>query len=470
MNEAVVTKNSLAIAVSAMSVTQAVAPAALAVGSLYGVVAAYDESLTPPYHVLAIMVALLALLLMGSVKPMGTEDPHGSLPVSIALLIRWSLVLGTLLAIGYVTRSSDYYPRRIVLTWAIVAPLLIIAVTLALQQVLERLLRAPANARTAVIAGCTEASVALAVQLKKGNNSCLSVTGFFDDRDGERLHLTDKISLLGKLADLPQFVRTRGVDVVFVALPIRHLSRVMALIDALRDTTVSIYYVPDIYVFDLIQCTYASIGGIPVISMCETPFHGHRALVKRLMDVTLAALLLLALAPIMLIVALLVRRTSPGPVVFKQRRYGLNGEQIMIRKFRTMTVVEDGASIVQAARDDARLTSVGSFLRRYSLDELPQLFDVLQGTMSLVGPRPHAVAHNELYRKLIKGYMVRHKVLPGITGWAQIHGLRGETKTLDQMETRVLYDLEYLRRWSIKLDLLILSRTALRVLHDSKAF
>jgi putative colanic acid biosynthesis UDP-glucose lipid carrier transferase len=157
-------------------------------------------------------------------------------------------------------------------------------------------------------------------------------------------------------------------------------------------------------------------------------------------------------------------------VVFKQRRYGLNGEQIMIRKFRTMTVVEDGAAIVQAARNDARLTAVGSFLRRYSLDELPQLFDVLQGTMSLVGPRPHAVAHNELYRKLIKGYMVRHKVLPGITGWAQIHGLRGETKTLDQMETRVLYDLEYLRRWSIKLDLLILSRTALRVLHDSKAF
>ena len=162
--------------------------------------------------------------------------------------------------------------------------------------------------------------------------------------------------------------------------------------------------------------------------------------------------------------------TSPGPVIFKQRRYGLNGEQIMIHKFRTMTVIEDGPAIVQAARDDARLTPVGSFLRRYSLDELPQLFDVLRGTMSLVGPRPHAVAHNELYRKLIKGYMVRHKVLPGITGWAQIHGLRGETRTLDQMETRVLYDLEYLRRWSIKLDLEILSKTALLILNDSRAF
>ena len=470
MNEAVVTKNSLAIAVAAVTVTQAVAPAVLAVGSLYGVIAASAVSLTPPYHVLAIVVALLALLLMGSAKPLGADDPAGSFPVSIALLIRWLLVLGTLLAIGYLTRFSAYYPRRIVLTWAFATPPLIIAVTLALQQVLQTLLRAPASARTAVIAGCNEASVALAAQLKKNNNSCLSIVGFFDDRDSERLQSKDKISLLGRLADLPRFIKAREVDVVFVALPIRHLSRVMALVDALRDTTVSLYYVPDICVFDLIQSRYASIGGIPVISMCETPFHGHQAVVKRLMDVTLAALLLLALAPIMLVVALLVRCTSPGPVLFKQRRYGLNGEQIMIRKFRTMTVIEDGPSIVQAARDDARLTPVGSFLRRYSLDELPQLFDVLQGSMSLVGPRPHAVAHNELYRKLIKGYMVRHKVLPGITGWAQIHGLRGETKTLDQMETRVLYDLEYLRRWSIKLDLKILAKTAVRILLDAKAF
>ncbi len=470
MNEAVVAKNSLAIAISAVSTAQAVAPAAIAVGSLYAVIAAYDVSLTPPYHVLAIVVALLALLLMGSPKPLGTQDPGGSFPVSIALLIRWLLLLGVLFALGYVTKLSGYYPRRIVLTWAVVTPALIIAVTLALQQALQRLLRDPANARRAVVLGCTEASLALAARLTHSRSSCLSVIGFFDDRDGERLHVNGQISLLGKLADLPEFVKTRDVDVVFIALPIRHLSRVMALIDALRDTTASIYYVPDICVFDLIQSTHASIAGVPVISMCETPFHGHRAVVKRLMDVTLAGLALLALAPIMLSVALLVRYTSPGPVFFKQRRYGLNGEQITIRKFRTMTVTEDGASIVQAARADPRFTSIGSFLRRYSLDELPQLFDVLQGTMSLVGPRPHAVAHNELYRKLIKGYMIRHKVLPGITGWAQVNGLRGETRTVDQMEARVLYDLEYLRRWSIKLDLEILAKTAVRILDDAKAF
>jgi putative colanic acid biosynthesis UDP-glucose lipid carrier transferase len=187
------------------------------------------------------------------------------------------------------------------------------------------------------------------------------------------------------------------------------------------------------------------------------------------MDVTLAATMLLLLAPFMLLMAVLIHATSAGPVIFKQRRYGLNGEQIVIRKFRTMTVIEDGASIVQVSKADSRLTKLGQFLRRYSLDELPQLINVLQGSMSLVGPRPHAVAHNELFRTLIKGYMVRHKVLPGMTGWAQVNGLRGETKTLDQMEARVRYDLEYLRRWSLKFDVEILLKTALRVLNDSNA-
>jgi putative colanic acid biosynthesis UDP-glucose lipid carrier transferase len=180
--------------------------------------------------------------------------------------------------------------------------------------------------------------------------------------------------------------------------------------------------------------------------------------------------MLLVMAPVMLIIALVVRLTSPGAVIFKQRRYGLNGEEIIIYKFRTMTVVEDGADITQATKTDSRFTPVGRFLRRYSLDELPQLINVLQGRMSLVGPRPHAVAHNEIYRRLIKGYMVRHKVLPGITGLAQVNGLRGETRTLEQMEARVRYDLEYLRGWSVELDLEILARTALRVLHDSRAF
>jgi putative colanic acid biosynthesis UDP-glucose lipid carrier transferase len=172
----------------------------------------------------------------------------------------------------------------------------------------------------------------------------------------------------------------------------------------------------------------------------------------------------------MLAIAVLVRLSSPGPAIFRQRRYGLNGEEIIVYKFRTMTVTEDGATIVQATKSDPRTTRIGRFLRRYSLDELPQLINVLEGPMSLVGPRPHAVAHNEAYRKLIKGYMVRHKVKPGITGLAQVNGLRGETRNLEQMEARVRYDLDYLRNWSFQLDIVILAKTFYCVFIDAKAF
>jgi len=244
----------------------------------------------------------------------------------------------------------------------------------------------------------------------------------------------------------------------------------MRLVDALRDSTASIYYLPDISVFDLIQAQSGVIEGVPVIAMCETPFDAHRAVAKRLTDVLLTAPLLVAFAPAMLAIGIAVRLTSPGPILFKQRRYGLLGEEIVIYKFRTMTTSEDGPVIQQATRGDQRLTYLGRFLRRYSLDELPQLINVLQGRMSLVGPRPHAIAHNETYRRLIKGYMLRHKVLPGITGLAQVNGLRGETRTVEQMEARVRYDLEYVRTWSLTLDIEILARTAVRLLNDSQAY
>jgi putative colanic acid biosynthesis UDP-glucose lipid carrier transferase len=204
--------------------------------------------------------------------------------------------------------------------------------------------------------------------------------------------------------------------------------------------------------------------------MCETPFQGTPGLVKRAMDLALSLSGLLLLAPFLLVVALLIKLSSPGPVIFRQRRYGLDGQIIDVYKFRTMRVVEDGAQVTQATRDDPRVTPIGRFLRRYSIDELPQLFNVVAGSMSLVGPRPHAVAHNEEYRVLIKGYMVRHKVLPGITGLAQVNGCRGETSRLEDMKARIEYDLEYLRQWTPSLDLRILFKTAIQVLGDRKAY
>jgi len=230
----------------------------------------------------------------------------------------------------------------------------------------------------------------------------------------------------------------------------------LEVFEALQDSTASIYLVPDLFVFELMSARLQDLDGLPVFALCETPLSGPYSLVKRIEDILLASIILAVIWPLMVLIALAVKFSSPGPVIFQQDRYGLDGRRIKVWKFRTMKVCEnDEREIRQASRCDPRVTPVGAFLRRTSLDELPQFINVLQGSMSVVGPRPHAVAHNEQYRKLIRGYMWRHKMKPGITGWAQVNGWRGETDTLDKMKKRVEYDLEYIRNWSVWLDLKI---------------
>jgi putative colanic acid biosysnthesis UDP-glucose lipid carrier transferase len=341
---------------------------------------------------------------------------------------------------------------------------------LAARRLLLPLAHSTDRARRVVVAGADDLGKALAVQIKSDPGLRMQVVGFFDDRSEERLGGLPAGRMLGGLAELPQYVRENQVDVIFITLPIRNVQRVSDLIDELFDTTVSIYFIPDIFVFDLIQSRATDIGGMPAIALCETPFYGPSGVVKRISDVILATLMLLLLSPLFLLLALSIKLTSPGSVIFKQRRYGLDGEEITVYKFRSMRVSEDGETITQASRDDPRITPIGKILRRFSLDELPQLYNVLQGRMSLVGPRPHAVAHNEEYRGLIKGYMLRHKVRPGITGLAQVNGYRGETKDLEDMRKRIEFDLDYLRHWSLGLDLSIIFRTVMVVFRDEKAY
>ncbi len=253
-------------------------------------------------------------------------------------------------------------------------------------------------------------------------------------------------------------------------MPISTAPRIEELLRELRDTTASIYFVPNLFAFDLVQARCVQINGMPAFSICESPLQGMSGFWKRVFDVVLASIALVFALPVLIAVALAIKHSSPGPILFKQRRYGLNGEEILIYKFRSMTVCEDGPVVAQATEKDSRVTPLGAFLRRTSLDELPQIWNVLEGKMSFVGPRPHAVAHNEEYRKLINGYMIRHKVRPGITGWAQVNGLRGETSTVDRMHLRVQYDLDYLKNWSLWLDLKILMSTALTVVNDRNAY
>jgi putative colanic acid biosynthesis UDP-glucose lipid carrier transferase len=247
-------------------------------------------------------------------------------------------------------------------------------------------------------------------------------------------------------------------------------AKMRGLIKSLTDTTCSVILIPDIFTFNILQSRTEEVNGVPVVPLFDTPLNGINMVFKRMEDIILSLFILLLISPLLIIISLAVKITSPGPVIFRQTRYGMDGKPIKVWKFRSMVVMENDTEVKQATKDDVRVTAVGKFLRRTSLDELPQFFNVLFGEMSIVGPRPHAVSHNEQYRSLIEGYMLRHKVKPGITGWAQINGWRGETDTLDKMEKRIEFDLEYIRSWSVWLDLKIIIMTIFKGFVNKSAY
>jgi putative colanic acid biosynthesis UDP-glucose lipid carrier transferase len=386
------------------------------------------------------------------------------------ILLGWTTLALLLFVFGYASGYLAYFDDEEILTWLWIAPLCQVGAHLALRAAAPAIRELQGGVRRAVIAGMNDQGMELARRLRHDSYMSVGVAGFFDDRRSNRLMDPDEFPILGNLVDLPQFVNRNRVDLIYLSLPMASQERIVKLLEALRDTTASIYFVPDIFVTDLIQGRMDSVGGIPVVGVCETPFSGLNGVVKRASDIVLSMLILFAMSPLMIAIALVVKLTSPGPAIFRQRRYGLDGSEIVVYKFRTMRVMEDGGAIQQVSKEDSRVTLLGAFLRRTSLDELPQFINVLQGRMSIVGPRPHAVAHNELYRKLIKGYMQRHKVRPGVTGWAQVNGFRGETNTLDKMKRRIEYDLDYLRNWSLRLDLYIIAKTIWVVLRRDNAY
>jgi len=444
-------------------------PAVLAGVMFYPLTQFYDVPYDRPFLVLSILAATFTLAVLPA-NNQTSQVVSGRLELATILLWRWAMLVACLLALGYVTRFSEQYSRRVVVTWVLVTPVLLVILQLLLQSITRALLMDATHARRAIVVGCTSASLELTRRLGLHNELGIAVAGFFDDRGSDRLGCSRHTPLLGRFADVLAFVNRRDIDVIFISIPPGQVARVRDLVLELGDTTASIYFVPDVSGFDTVQQRATEILGFPVVAMCETPFHGYRGLLKRIMDVTLAAVGIVLISPLLLGIAWAVKRSSPGPVLFRQRRYGLDGREILVYKFRTMTVCEDGAQVTQARRYDQRVTPIGKHLRRWSLDELPQLINVLQGTMSLVGPRPHAVAHNEEYRKLIKRYMVRHKVLPGITGLAQVRGCRGETVRVEDMEARVVFDLEYMRNWTPFLDLQILVATVFVVFRAGRAY
>jgi len=460
-----------------LSVAQILMPPLVAVGMLlvlvifFQLVSGIHVVFRDTYQVLAALSFVVTLLVFkDSDQALDPRDVDYLTHVGRAFGL-WLLVIGILAFLGYALKIGAEYSRRVLLTWSVITPFGIGAGHLLFDRIISTRLRSSHGRRSAIIAGVNDFSRRLGTALNQHPRLGIKLLGFFDDRSRDRLGLSSTDPLLGRLDDISDYVHRNGIEVVYIALPITHEERTRQIIEDLQDTTVSIYFVPDIFVFDLIQSSVDMIEGIPILGLCESPYIGVNKFIKKSSDMMLAFLLLAAASPLLAGIAIWIKTTTPGSVIFRQRRYGMDGEQITVYKFRTMNTSDDhDQHVPQATVDDERVTGPGRFLRRYSLDELPQLINVLQGRMSIVGPRPHAVAHNEMYRKLIKGYMIRHKVRPGITGLAQVNGLRGETRTVEQMEARVAYDLEYLRSWSLGLDLQIIMKTILLVLRDKAAY
>jgi putative colanic acid biosynthesis UDP-glucose lipid carrier transferase len=441
-------------------------------GCIHLAASLYGAPVTAHYLLVTAWAIVLFLLLAES---RGLYGSWRTLPIrdeSFRLTLVWVVVILCLVFFGFVTKTSMEYSRVVMIEWAILVPLALMAERTVLRSLLHLFREKGLNSRTFAIAGKNDLTDRILKAVADEKWMGMRLVGIYDDRSVERLNerKASGIAVQGTLQDLLGNCSNGIVDYVYIALPMKAEKRVIELVNQLADTTASVYFVPDFFISDLMNSRWMSLNGVPVVSVFESPLYGVDGWLKRLEDLVLGTLILALIAVPMAAIAAGIKFTSPGPVFFRQRRYGLNGRVVRVCKFRTMFVTEDGEYVPQARQDDKRVTPLGAFLRRTSLDELPQFFNVLMGDMSIVGPRPHAIAHNEQYRRLIHGYMLRHKVKPGVTGWAQINGWRGETDTLDKMRRRLDYDLEYVRTWSLWLDLKIIGLTIIRGFTGKNAY
>jgi putative colanic acid biosysnthesis UDP-glucose lipid carrier transferase len=446
---------------------------ALAIGAAALVACQYTLGPQLPYVIAITATTLLVHLVAIEVSGLYRNWRGSNLSIELwCVLINWMYTAPAVLGLGMLTQYNGQFSYASKLAWLAVTPAAMASGRVVLRMLLRSLRKRGFNTRKFAICGLNKLAVQLSHNIQNSPELGLQFVGYFDDRPERRTGESAGASRphAGNLTQLVDLARSGEVDMVFITFPMRAEERIREYLRRLGDTTASVYIVPDFFVFQMLHARWNQIDGLPVVSVFETPITGIDGVLKRGFDLLVGGAALLMLALPMAIIALAIKLTSPGPVFFRQMRYGLSGEQIGVWKFRSMKVMENGGDVKQASRGDDRITPLGRLLRKTSLDELPQLFNVVDGSMSLVGPRPHANAHNEQYRSLIDGYMLRHKVKPGITGLAQVNGARGETETLDKMERRVELDHRYIREWSLWMDVKILIKTALVVFKQENAY
>ena len=365
----------------------------------------------------------------------------------------WIIVAFLLIALAFLSKTSSTFSRVIIGSWITITPILLVSERLVIYFCLRKLRSQGANTRTYIVFGTQESGNLMQQKITQTPWAGMTYLGSTDNYQ----------DLLSKISD-------KHIDYAFITNAENNPEVTRKAISGLSDSTASVYIVPQLFLHNAFDSGWVTLGNTPMITVNDHPFYGSYWLLKKMEDIILGIIIFILSLPVMICIAIGIKLSSKGPVLFKQRRYGLNGEVIQVLKFRTMKTMDDGAVVVQASKNDPRITTLGRILRRTSLDELPQFWNVLQGTMSIVGPRPHAIAHNEEYRQLIEGYMLRHKVKPGITGWAQVNGLRGETDTLDKMKSRIDYDLYYINHWSIWLDIKIILMTIINGFTGKSAY
>jgi putative colanic acid biosynthesis UDP-glucose lipid carrier transferase len=384
------------------------------------------------------------------------------------VLTYWFAVVLGLIAFAFALKASDGFSRVWLFSWTAASAGALIASRAAASAILRReAVGGGALSRRIAIVGVNDTAQRLAEVLKQ--DPAVSIAGVFaaDPRQAADMRGFD---LSGDLEALARLARAGDLDDIVIAQPTASAEDMDALINRISILPVTISISPQYHWLRHAGGEVSRIAGAPVLNLYRRPLEGWGSLVKAVEDRTLAALALLALSPVFLVVAVAIKLQGKGPILFSQQRHGFNHSVFRIYKFRTMTVAEDGERIRQASLHDPRITPVGKILRRYSLDELPQLFNVLKGEMSLVGPRPHALAHNHQYAQTVENYSGRHKVKPGITGWAQVNGFRGETSENERMAERVRFDLEYIDNWSLWFDVKILAMTVIAVLFPKNAY
>jgi putative colanic acid biosynthesis UDP-glucose lipid carrier transferase len=428
------------------------------------------RTLTGTYFLIAVLTFVGAGELLGD-----SRVDHDAAKIQqelrwlLDMVLRWIAVGACVGLVLYLSGLRVSPHDRALVVWFVFTPIVLWGGTIGMRQALLYAGIKNANPRRAIIVGANKQGILLGKKLSEQSLMRVNFLGYFDDQPAE--HLPSLVGApLGRVCDAPEYVRKHGVTIVYIPLPIFPRRGLATLLRGLRDTVASVYFVPDFSSLSDIQSRVDVLHGMPMIAVNESPFFGVRSVAKRVSDIVMSLVILFVLWPVLVAVAIGVKCTSKGPAIFKQLRYGLDGSEILVYKFRSMTVSEDGVTrYTQVTRNDNRVTPFGAFIRRTSLDELPQLFNVIEGSMSLVGPRPHAIAVNEHYRQLIPSYMFRHKVKPGITGWAQVNGYRGGDD-LHTMTKRIECDLEYLKNWSMWLDFKIILRTFSLLWGDRDAF